>query len=110
MPSCSQRGRRQRLPGDWTARYGNNPVLIETFVETPRYTGAVYRASGWIPVGTVRAVWSARVPVATVDGDLRVSVRHPRSARSKALRSQRMRMSCQKHIGRMPLAPVSGSA
>ena len=23
------------------------PVLIETFVETPRYTGAVYRASGW---------------------------------------------------------------
>ena len=42
---------RQRLPGDWTARYGNNPVLIETFVETPRYTGAVYRASGWIRVG-----------------------------------------------------------
>ena len=42
---------RQRLPGDWTARYGTNPVLIETFVETPRYTGAVYRASGWIRVG-----------------------------------------------------------
>ena len=45
---------RQRLPGDWTARYGNNPVLIETFVETPRHTGAVYRASGWIPVGTTQ--------------------------------------------------------
>ena len=45
---------RQRLPGDWTARYGNNPVLIETFVETPRYTGAVYRASGWIRVGTTQ--------------------------------------------------------
>ena len=45
---------RQRLPGDWTARYGKNPVLIETFVETSRYTGAVYRASGWIRVGTTQ--------------------------------------------------------
>ena len=30
------------------------PVLVETFVETPRYTGAVYRASGWIHVGTTQ--------------------------------------------------------
>ena len=29
-------------------------LLIETFVETPRYTGAVYRASGWIRVGATR--------------------------------------------------------
>ncbi len=29
-------------------------MLIETFVETPRHTGAVYRASGWIPVGTTQ--------------------------------------------------------
>ena len=28
------------------------PLLIETFVETPHYTGAVYRASGWTQVGT----------------------------------------------------------
>ena len=28
--------------------------LIETFVETPRYTGAVYRASGWIHVGATQ--------------------------------------------------------
>ena len=45
---------RRRLPEDWTERYGTTPVLIETFVETPRYTGAVYRASGWIPVGTTQ--------------------------------------------------------
>ena len=45
---------RRRLPGDWTERYRTTPVLIETFVETPRYTGAVYRASGWIRVGTTR--------------------------------------------------------
>ena len=36
---------RRRLPDDWTERYNTTPVLIETFVETPRYTGAVYRAS-----------------------------------------------------------------
>ena len=42
---------RRRLPEDWTERYQCTPMLIETFVETPRYTGAVYRASGWIPIG-----------------------------------------------------------
>ncbi len=45
---------RCRLPGDWTERYNITPVLIETFVETPRYTGAVYRAPGWIRVGTTQ--------------------------------------------------------
>ena len=29
---------RRQLPVDWTARYNATPVLIETFVETPRYT------------------------------------------------------------------------
>ena len=28
---------RRRLPEDWTERYNTTPVLIETFVETPRY-------------------------------------------------------------------------
>ena len=45
---------RRRLPQDWAERYNTTPVLIETFVETPRYTGAVYKASGWIPVGTTQ--------------------------------------------------------
>ena len=45
---------RRRLPQDWTERYHTTPVLIETFVETPRYTGAVYRASGWTHVGTTQ--------------------------------------------------------
>ena len=39
---------------DWAERYNITPVLIETFVEMPRYTGAVYRASGWIHVGTTQ--------------------------------------------------------
>ena len=41
----------RQLPADWTARYHTTPVLIETFVETPRFTGALYKASGWTRVG-----------------------------------------------------------
>ena len=41
---------RRRLPRDWTERYSVTPVLIETL----RYTGAVYRASGWTHVGTTQ--------------------------------------------------------
>ena len=45
---------RRQLPMDWTVRYNTTPVLIETFVETPRHTGAVYRASGWTHVGATQ--------------------------------------------------------
>ena len=45
---------RRQLPGDWTERYSVTPVLIETFVETPRFTGALYKASGWTHVGTTQ--------------------------------------------------------
>ena len=45
---------RRQLPDDWTERYNTAPVLIETFVETPRYTGAGYKASGWLRVGTTQ--------------------------------------------------------
>ena len=45
---------RIQLPVDWTQRYNTTPVLIETFVETPRHTGAVYRASGWTRVGATQ--------------------------------------------------------
>ena len=41
---------RRRIPVDWQER-AMTPVLIETFVQTPRFTGGVYRASGWIHVG-----------------------------------------------------------
>ena len=44
----------RQLPGEWTERYNTSPVLIETFVETPRFTGATYKASGWVNVGTTQ--------------------------------------------------------
>ena len=45
---------RRQLPGDWNRRYNVTPVLMETFVETPRFTSAAYRASGWLHVGTTQ--------------------------------------------------------
>ncbi len=45
---------RHRLPRDWTRRYNTTPVLVETFVEVPRFNGGVYRALGWIRVGTTK--------------------------------------------------------
>ena len=40
-----------RLPGDFRQRYGYTPVLLETFVEQPRFTGVCYKAANWICVG-----------------------------------------------------------
>jgi SRSO17 transposase len=37
---------------DWKARYGVEPWLLETFVDTRRYTGTSYRAAGWVAVGS----------------------------------------------------------
>ena len=42
----------RRVKGDWSARYGKEPLLVETFVEQGRFTGASYRASNWVHVGT----------------------------------------------------------
>jgi hypothetical protein len=41
----------RRLKHDWPARYGLTPLLIETFVEKERFTGASYRAANWRKVG-----------------------------------------------------------
>ena len=41
----------RQLPHDWQRRYAYRPVLLETFVECPRFTGACYKAANWILVG-----------------------------------------------------------
>jgi hypothetical protein len=41
----------RQLPGDWQARYGYAPVLLETFVERDRFHGTSYRAANWLHVG-----------------------------------------------------------
>jgi hypothetical protein len=41
----------RQLPNDWQQRYGYRPVLLETFVETPRHRGTCYMAANWLNVG-----------------------------------------------------------
>lgn len=41
----------RQLPGDWQARYGYRPVLLETFVDQERFSGCSYRAANWQCVG-----------------------------------------------------------
>ena len=41
----------RRLRVDWPARHGRSLWLVETFVETERFSGICYRAANWIKVG-----------------------------------------------------------
>ena len=41
----------RRLRLDWPAQHGRPVWLVETFVETERFSGVCYRASNWIKVG-----------------------------------------------------------
>jgi hypothetical protein len=43
----------QQVPGDFSARYGWAPVLLETFVQEP-YVGTCYRAAHWTYLGPTR--------------------------------------------------------
>lgn len=40
-----------RLVGDWEARFGHAPLLLETLVERQRFRGTCYRAANWIELG-----------------------------------------------------------
>lgn len=44
----------RRLPEDWQAQYGVQPVLLETLVDPARYRGICYRAANWVEVGLTR--------------------------------------------------------
>jgi len=39
------------LPHHWHDTYGIRPVLLETFVEVPRFQGTCYKAANWIRLG-----------------------------------------------------------
>jgi Domain of unknown function (DUF4338) len=42
------------LRADWIWRYGYEPVLLESFVAIPHFSGASYRAAAWIRLGETR--------------------------------------------------------
>ena len=41
----------KRLAEDWHTRYAYRPVLLETFVEKPRFAGTCYKAANWQYLG-----------------------------------------------------------
>ena len=41
----------RRLADDWHDRYAYRPVLLETFVEKPRFAGTCYKAANWQQLG-----------------------------------------------------------
>jgi hypothetical protein len=42
------------LPDHWQSVYNVRPVLLETFVEKPRFQGTCYRAANWIYLGQTK--------------------------------------------------------
>ena len=42
------------LPQHWQQRYAYRPVLMETFVDTERFSGTCYRAANWQYVGQTK--------------------------------------------------------
>ncbi len=41
-----------RIAADWQQRYGHPLAALETFVNPEQFQGTVYRANGWVEVGT----------------------------------------------------------
>jgi len=50
----------RRVREDWKARWGYEPLLLETFVDPAHYTGSCYRAAGWIELGLTTGTGLAR--------------------------------------------------
>ena len=44
----------RRLPRDWRHRYGTDIAMVETFVDTMRYTGTCYKAANWFKIGQTK--------------------------------------------------------
>ncbi len=41
----------RQLPTDWQVQYGVTPLLVETVVDSARYSGGCYRAANWVDIG-----------------------------------------------------------
>ena len=51
LASCILGMATRGLARDWHLHYGYSPVLLETFVESPRFRGTCYRAANWTLLG-----------------------------------------------------------
>lgn len=50
----------RRVQQDWQARWGYEPLLLETFVDPEHYSGTCYRAAGWVELGRTTGMGLAR--------------------------------------------------
>jgi hypothetical protein len=41
----------RQLPELWLRHFGVSPLLVETLVDTSRYSGTCYRAANWLSIG-----------------------------------------------------------
>src|SRR5439155_23068576 len=41
----------RQLRSDWRQRYGDEPLLVETYIEAERFAGTCYRAANFVEVG-----------------------------------------------------------
>jgi hypothetical protein len=44
----------RRIKGDWLERFGYEPVLLETFVDTAHFRGTCYKAANWTCLGETK--------------------------------------------------------
>jgi len=44
----------ERLSGDWSMFFGHKIVLAETFVDSTKFMGTVYKASNWLYIGDTK--------------------------------------------------------
>ena len=54
LASCLLGMASRRIARDWQERYDYRPVLLETFVETPRFAGTSYKAANWLYLGETK--------------------------------------------------------
>jgi len=46
----------KQVANDWEVHHGYRPVLLETFIDTDKYTGVSYRAANWQCIGKTAGV------------------------------------------------------
>lgn len=62
----------RQIADDWQNRYSYRPVMLETFVEIPRFKGTAYKAANWIHVGQTQGrgklgqPWENNLPIKNI--------------------------------------------
>ena len=79
----------ERLGVDYQERYGIEPWLVETFVDSEKYTGGCYRAANWLGLGATAGLGrSGRGGPGTSKKEIYVYERNPHWRREMGLKSK----------------------